>query len=71
MSKKKPVKKASKKVSKKDCKKSCLSKCNREKAVGDAQPVVGLGNNPTSKYPRLFVYQESTWTKFKKLFGLK
>ena len=66
--KKECSKKSSKKVAKKTCsKKSCSKKCNREKAFGDAQPVVGLG----SKYPRLFVYQESLWTKFKRFLFCK
>lgn len=49
--------------------KSCSkNKCNREKAFGDAAPVVPCGEKDNQIYPRLFLHQDSLWTKIKRLF---
>lgn len=70
--KKECSKKQTKKVSKNTCgKKSCSKKCNKEKATGCAQKVIGLGKNPVPEYPRLFRYQESLWTKIKRFLFCK
>ena len=63
------AKKKVKKISSK--KKSCSKKCSREKVIGDVQKVVGLGNSPVPEYPRLFRYQESLWTRFKRFLFCK